>query len=225
MQVLSSAHCIWSFVMSKVRSDEMQLRSLLEIRIWHLLPRINMNKCISSSPFCTPLCIVANIPSLFLLLWCCYRVNISVGLLMGHFRSFSNFMIKNKGIVLAVLQFTRLSVCSSGQLVVEQPFIGIGPTLTRALANISLWLLVCWLSSVKLSWWCSQSQQPVWYIQLQKLFPISPLLPSSVSSFYRSCEDSSALCKAVCEHGGNIWSIGQKTLLEISILLTLFFFS
>lgn len=46
--------------------------------------------------------------SLFLLLWCYHRVNISVCSSAGHFRSFSNSILRNRGVVLAVHQIICL---------------------------------------------------------------------------------------------------------------------
>lgn len=72
--------------------------------------KINMNKPISYSPFCTPLGIVANISALHLLLWCCYEVNI--GISSSAISEALVTMYRNRGIVPVVLQFTRLLIIS-----------------------------------------------------------------------------------------------------------------
>lgn len=46
--------------------------------------------------------------SLFYFCWCYYRVNFSVCSPVGHFRSFSNSILRNRGIVLAVHQIICL---------------------------------------------------------------------------------------------------------------------
>lgn len=121
-----------------------------------------MNKSISSSPFYIPLCILASIPALFLLPWCCYRVNFSIGLPLGHFRSFSNPVLRNRGIVLAALLFTRLSVCSCVELVGKLPLLEWVMLLTRALESCVFFL---YLAERWVTWdfSCTNGWRPLWH--------------------------------------------------------------
>lgn len=197
--------------MSKVKNDEMELRDSvwnLHLVLAHF--KININKSISSSPFCTPWCIVV------FYFYCClyhYRVNISVCSPVGHFRSFSNSILRNRGIDLAVHQsiclLLRWTSCGI-------TFFGTGPSSYKSFGKhltgifsvaINMLALLCEVDMVQ----CAQSHvappaaesflsPPCMRLYLQRRgMCLRPLLSSNMS-----CGDSSDLCWSVHEHGGNM---------------------
>lgn len=93
--------------MSKAKRDEMQLRgSVLNLHLLLAHFKMNMNKPISLSPFCTPWCIVV------FYFYCCGAITELTSVSVHQCAISEALLTPSSETEGLSLQFTRLSVCS-----------------------------------------------------------------------------------------------------------------